>query len=95
MTEPELPTGLAPKGSSPTLTADNIPDKLCARHALAAGKWGILQLLEGRVYFVDLASGEEQHLTAPAQRTIAPELPHKLRLDGPLTVRIDFFTAVD
>jgi tellurite resistance-related uncharacterized protein/hemoglobin-like flavoprotein len=78
-------------GSSPTFDEKTVPTALSEEHALAPGRWGVLQLMEGSVFFVDLESGDESHLTAPDLVVIAPEAPHKLRLDGPLSCRIDFF----
>ncbi len=86
-----LPRGLKPKGSSPTFSEESIPPALLEAHALGAGRWGVLHLLQGRALFVDLETGDEHGLAAPARVTIAPQAPHALRLDGPMNCRIDFF----
>ena len=92
----KLPNGLTPKGSSPTFTKDTLPDALCSEHALAAGRWGVLHVLEGAALFVDLTSGESRRITAPDQVVIAPIRPHKLELcEGPLLCRVDFFQEQD
>ncbi len=91
MTNKKLPSGLEPKGSTPTFTEDTLPAALLAEHALAPGRWGVLHLVEGRTWFVDLTTGKEHHIKAPGTVTIEPEAPHKLRLDGPIRCRIDFY----
>ncbi len=91
MTQLRLPAGLVPSGCSPTFTADSLPKALGEEHALGAGRWGVLQLLEGSASFVDLKRNVERPMTAPDTQVIAPLAPHKLRVSGPLTCRIDFF----
>jgi tellurite resistance-related uncharacterized protein len=90
---PDLPPGLVPCGSSRTFTQDDLPRKLQEAHDLRAGRWGLFQLLEGAVVFVDLEAQTERALTAPATLAIQPQALHKLRVEGPLTCRIDFFEA--
>ena len=89
----ELPPGLVAKGSSPTFTEDTLPAALLKEHALAPGRWGVLNLLRGSVWFVDLTPGEERYIEAPGTIIIEPEAPHKLRLDGSMSCRIDFYRA--
>ena len=86
-----LPEGLAPAGQSRTFDASSVPEALTHEHALAAGRWGALHILEGSVFFTDLTTGIEREVTAPDRVVIAPEAPHKLRLAGPVSCRIDFF----
>ena len=91
MTVHTLPDGLIHKGGTPTFDENTLPDALCDEHSLKANRWGILHVLEGAVFFVDLVTHEERRVEAPAQVVILPEHPHKLRLDGPLRCRVDFF----
>ena len=70
-----------------------MPDALLNEHSLGAGRWGVLHVLEGAVDFVDLETGQEHHLQAPLEWTIAPERKHHLRLGGPVRCRVDFFGA--
>ena len=90
-----LPSNTEPKGSSLTFSRDTVPGALQSEHALAPGRWGVLHVLEGSVVFIDLATGTEHALEAPVDHVIAPEVPHKLRLEGPLECRIDFFRETD
>ncbi len=94
MADTRLPPGLAPSSGSLVFTEDTVPEALQEQHTLASGRWGVLHLYEGSVGFVNLATGEEQNISAPELITIPPELPHKLRIEGPLRCRIDFFRAI-
>ncbi|MCA8926247.1 MAG: DUF1971 domain-containing protein [Planctomycetes bacterium] len=91
--DPQLPLGLTRVGSSRTFTLETLPAALQEDHSLRAGRWGQFVLEEGSVTFVDLERGEELKLTAPATHPIAPQARHHLRVDGPLTCRIDFYEA--
>ena len=86
-----LPNHLIPGGSSPVFTHDTLPEALQAEHTLAPGHWAVLNVLEGSLCFVNLETGEEQSIAAPAQFTIQPGVPHKVTVEGALSCRIDFF----
>lgn len=91
MPSKDIPLGLTLKGSSPTFTEDSLPAALLEEHALALGRWGVLHLVEGNAWFINLATGEEHYIEAPGLVNIEPEVPHKLRLDGPMRCRLDFY----
>lgn len=95
MMHQRLPDGLAPMGCSPTFTMETVPAALQSRHALGAGRWGVLQLLTGSVTYVDLDEDVRHTISAPDLVVIGPEAPHKLELVGPLTLRVDFFREGD
>ncbi len=86
-----LPEGLVPSGASPIFTQDTIPDALQAQHALAPGRWGVLQVLEGSLRFVNLETGEDCVISAPGLITIHPQARHRVAVEGPVRCRIDFF----
>ncbi len=91
MENQKLPPSLTAKGSTPVFCEDTLPAALLAEHALAPGRWGKLHLLAGHAWFINLATAEEHLLEAPDSVIIEPEAPHKLRLDGALRCRIDFY----
>ena len=97
MTEPTsdalLPPGLVPCGSTRTFTRETLPAGLLRDHSLRAGRWGLLQLLEGTVTFVDQERELEIELSAPATHLIAPQALHHLKVAGPFACRIEFFEA--
>ena len=86
-----LPDGLIPSNKSRVFTHDTLPDAIQIEHTLAPGHWAVLNVLEGSLRFVNLECGNEQSITAPAQVTINPGLPHKVAIEGPFRCRIDFF----
>ena len=90
MTDP-VPAGLIPSHSSPIFTQDTLPDALQREHALAPGHWGMLNVLEGSLQFVDLETGETRRIAAPDRVTIHPRARHRVAVDGPVRCRIDFF----
>jgi tellurite resistance-related uncharacterized protein len=88
-----LPDGLIRSGGTPEFTQDTIPAGLRAAHALARGRWGLLQVLAGDLVFVDETTGVEEQISAPDTRAIAPEMQHHVRVSGPVVCRIDFYRA--
>lgn len=87
----ELPEGLIRAGGTPEFTQDTIPAGLLAAHALAPGRWGVLQVSAGALVFVDEATGEEELISAPDRHVIMPEMRHHVRVSGPVTFRIAFY----
>ena len=87
----QLPDDLVPGGESPVFTEDTLPDALQAEHTLAPGHWGVLNVLEGSLRFVNIETGEERLISAPDLVTIHPGLPHRVALEGRLRCRIDFY----
>ncbi|MDE0679505.1 MAG: DUF1971 domain-containing protein [Gammaproteobacteria bacterium] len=87
----QLPNDLIPSGASPVFTQDTLPDALQAEHTLAPGHWGVLNVLEGSLRFVNLETGDERLISAPDRVTIHPGLPHRVALEGRLRCRIDFY----
>lgn len=86
-----LPDGLVPSHSSPIFSQDTIPGALQREHALAPGHWGMLNVLEGSLRFVNLETGETRRISAPDHVTIHPRMPHRVAIDGAVRCRIDFF----
>ena len=87
----QLPDGLVRGGASPIFTQDTLPDALQAEHTLGPGHWGVLDVLEGSLRFVNIETGDERLISAPDRLTIRPGMPHRVALEGPLRCRIDFF----
>lgn len=89
MTDP-LPDGLIPSHSSPVFTHGTLPDALQREHSLASGHWGMLNVLEGSLRFVNLETGETRRIFAPDRIAIHPQARHRVAVDGPVRCRIDF-----
>ena len=95
MTIEGMPSGLVPSGRSLEFTRDTLPEALQKKHALGDGRWGVLHVLEGSLIFVDLAGGNERLVAAPGRVVIAPRLPHKVVVSGPVLCRVDFFREAE
>ena len=90
-----LPGGLAKKGCTPTFDEHTLPDSLQREHVLPAGRWGLLRVFGGGVWFVDEATGAETRVVAQEPLVIEPGKPHHLRTDGPLSLRVEFYELED
>ena len=86
-----LPSNLVPSGATPVFNEDTIPEALQQEHKLAEGTWGVLEVIGGRIRFVDLESLQEKIISAPDRVTIHPVAPHRVVIEGPVEFRIDFF----
>ncbi len=86
-----LPDGIISSHSSPVFTQDTLPDALQREHALAPGHWGVLNVLEGSLRFVNLETGKTRTISAPGAVTIHPRMRHHVAVDGPVRCRIEFF----
>ena len=91
MVSKPLPDGLVLSGNALEFTDATMPNALLREHALGPGHWGLLNVLEGSVTFVDMGAGSEQLVSAPGTVPIHPQAPHRLIVSGPVRVRIDFF----
>ncbi len=86
-----LPAGLVQRGQTRVFTAEDIPPALLQAHDLKPDRWGVLELFEGEVVFVDLDTNRQTRLKAPSSHLIAPSRPHHLQLTGPMACQITFY----
>lgn len=86
-----LPADARPLKSTPRYDESSLPGALLDRHQLKPGCWAVVHVHEGRVWFVDLEQDDERPLQSPASWTVPPGSAHKLRLEGPVVVHIDFY----
>ena len=91
MADSPMPSNLVPSGGTPVFNQDTIPDALQKEHRLAEGNWGLLNVLGGKIRYVDLESLEEEIIAAPGHVTIRPEAPHRVAIEGPVEFKIDFY----
>ena len=92
MVSKPLPDGLVPERKFTGIhRCHNAGRAPAGAFALGAGHWGLLNVLEGSVTFVDMGAGSEQLVSAPGTVPIHPQAPHRLIVSGPVSVRIDFF----
>ncbi len=86
-----LPDGLVRSPSSPVFTEDTLPAALKREHALAPGRWAVLNVLEGALTFVDVETSRAETLEAPDRAIIEPQARHRVQLAGAVRCRIDFY----
>jgi tellurite resistance-related uncharacterized protein len=85
------PEGLVVVRSAGTFDETTLPAGLSRAHQVPAGTWGLLRVLDGSVDFVMETSPHlERRLDTGDAQPIPPEVRHRLRLRGPVRLRIDF-----
>lgn len=93
---PLAPRGALPPGSLAyseigPFDAGSLPKGLRAEHRLKPGAWALLNVLEGGIRFVwDDDTGGQDHLVAPAQLIVPPQVLHHVESDGPFLLTITF-----
>jgi tellurite methyltransferase len=89
----ELPDGLVVVRTAGPFDRDTIPKALCTEHRVAHGTWARLRVLEGGVGFVMATDPPiERQLVSDDFQAIPPDVPHRVIIDGPAVVAIDFLT---
>lgn len=87
----ELPADLVLARTAGPFDESTIPEGLRRAHRIAAGTWGLLQVLEGSLDFsLDIVPPIQRHLGAGDSQPIPPEVPHQVSVNGPVTVQIAF-----
>lgn len=85
------PEGLVVVRSAGPFDETTLPAGLSRAHQVPAGTWGLLRVLDGSVDFVMETSPHlERRLDTGDAQPIPPEVRHRLRLRGPVRLRIDF-----
>lgn len=88
----ELPPDAVHTGDSPEFTEATMPDALRSRHQTASGRWGVLEILEGRLEFFDLEHDETSRMVdADNPVVIAPEQAHRVQPEGQVRFRLRFY----
>jgi tellurite resistance-related uncharacterized protein len=88
---PALPDGVAMYRQTAEFDERTLPEGLRSRHALKAGTWGRIVVLEGRLlYVIEREPQAAFVLTPELPGIVAPEVPHHVEPRGPVRVRIEF-----
>jgi tellurite resistance-related uncharacterized protein len=90
-----LPAGLVAYRRTPVFDQDTIPAGLRREHRTAAGIWGLIVVLEGRLRFRALQPASETVLTAGTPIAVAPQQPHEVAADGSVRFYVEFYRAAD
>lgn len=90
MTLPAWPDGLVPYRRTAEFTEATTPEALQRAHSTRPGTWARLHVLDGRIAFRDLVSGERFELEAGAHPLIFPQRDHQVELLGPVRFFVEF-----
>ena len=86
-----LPEGVAPYRKTPVFTETTIPAGLLRSHSTAAGVWGLIHVLEGRLMYRVIGAGEERVLEPGARPgVVEPTVPHEVAPLGPVRFYVEF-----
>jgi tellurite resistance-related uncharacterized protein len=87
----ELPADLRVARTTGPFDAETLPAALQRSHLVADRTWGVLRVLEGAVVFAaETVPPVSRHLLAGDTQPIPPGVPHRLRVDEPVQLAIDF-----
>jgi len=89
----ELPEDAHPYRSTEIFDETTLPAGLRREHRTAAGVWGRVELLEGRLRFVMPALGLDLVLEAGSAQLIPPGLPHHVEPIGPIRMQVVFLRS--
>ena len=82
---------VSPYGSSPVFDERSLPHSLRNKHRTKDGTWGLLRVLEGEVKLVFLDPPSERLVTVDDPAPIPPQLPHFVKLAGPMKMQVEFY----
>jgi tellurite resistance-related uncharacterized protein len=88
-----LPPGVFPYRRTPVFDEKTMPAGLRREHRTAAGVWGSITFVEGRLRFRRIAPPSEVVLEAGNAAVAAPEEPHEVEPDGPVRFFVEFCRA--
>ena len=87
----ELPAGLHTVRTAGPFDADSVPAGLRAQHRVADATWGMLRVIDGSVVIrLDTQPATVRRLCAGDEQAIPPLVQHRLEIDAPVTLVVDF-----
>lgn len=87
----ELPADLERVRTAGPFDAETLPRALKRAHVVAERTWGVLRVLEGAVVFtIETTPPTSVRVSRGEEQPIPPDVPHLVRLDGPVRFVIDF-----
>jgi len=92
----ELPAGLHTVRTAGPFDADSVPAGLRAQHRVADATWGMLRVIDGSVVIrLDTQPPTVRQLGTGDEQAIPPLVPHRLEVDAPVTLAVDFLVRSD
>jgi len=92
----EPPDGLRLVRTAGPFDEATLPAGLRGTHHVAAGRWGRLRVLDGAVGFrMDTEPPITRRMAAGDEQPIPPEVPHRLSVDEPVRLVVEFFARDD
>jgi tellurite resistance-related uncharacterized protein len=89
---PELPASLTLYKQTADFDQRTLPAGLRSRHALKAGTWGRIVVLEGRLLYVIEGTSELSFVLRPdLPGVVPPEVPHHVAPRGEVRFRIEMY----
>lgn len=89
----EMPEGLSPLGTSAVWDETTMPDGLRRSHRVAAGRWGLINVLEGRLRFRAEATPAIDTVLVPgSSQAIPPEMSHEVEALGHVRFEITWLS---
>lgn len=88
----EMPDGLVRSRTAGPWDELTFPKALRRSHRTAEAVWGLVKVTAGEVRFrMETSPLFEARLAAGTQQAIPPEVPHEVRLFGPMRLVIEFW----
>lgn len=86
-----LPPAVRHYSTSPLFTDVTVPEKLTGLHRTKPGVWGRLVVEQGTLRFMEPGPPKRDVAVSEGEEIIiAPELPHRVAIAGPVSFLIEF-----
>lgn len=85
-----IPETARPYFQSPVFDQDSAPANLRKRHQTKPGAWAKINVIEGRLLFTEI-DGESRWIDRDNPGIAAPEEPHYITLDEPVSFFLEFY----
>lgn len=86
-----LPAGLTPIKQTPVFNEQTMPPGLRRNHCTAAGVWGVIRVIEGRLFFRTIAPAAEQIIDPQHCVVVQPGQLHEVEPLGRVRFFIEFY----
>ena len=91
MTTGPLPANATAYKRTRVFTQHTVPAGLLRDHTTAAGVWGMIHVLSGRLRYVVPSAGYDVELTPGHDGIVEPEVPHHVTPVGDVEFYVEFW----